>query len=269
MSQVNIQGGTVEGLDKLATLAGGTFVNRARTTGVYTAVSDRRHEMRWVAGEQGKPGLNADLDDTDEAVRVRTDKIFEVLGNNATSALCTHNVGGGIRFTTAAADGDEMILVPHLDANQTGWDDMTGDTSAEVHWECMLRTSSLLVTNTIIWAGLKLTNAEAEATDADQVYFRYEDDVNSGKIQFVYSIAGTDAEIDTGVAVAVDMDLHLRIVIDDARIARGYINGVLVGTTTALTASIDLKPYIGVADDGSTRGAFVNIYGQTISRKVG
>lgn len=269
MSQVNIQGGTIEGLDKLATIAGGTFVNRARTTGVYTALSDFRHEMRWVAGEDGKPGLNADLDSTDEAVRVRTNRQFEIGGNNATSVLCTHNVGGGVRLTTAGADGDEMILIGHLDANQTGWDDMTGDSSKEVHWETLIRTHATLVTNTIIWAGLKLTSAEAVATDDDKVYFRYEDDVNSGKWEFVYSIGGTDVQDDTGIAVAAAENYHLRIVIDDQLIARGYINGVLVGTSTALTASKDLKPYIGVADDGSTRAAYINIYGQTISRLAG
>lgn len=269
MSRVNIEGGRVTGIDVLETVEGGRVANRAMSTGVYSSLSNLRHEMRWAAGEQGKPGLNADLDSTDEAVRVATDKFFEVLGTNATSALCTHNVGGGIRFTTAAADADEMILVPHLDSNQTGWDAMTGDTGEEVTWECMLRTSSLLITNTIIWAGLKLTNTEVEVTDADQVYFRYEDDVNSGKFQFIYSIGGTDVEVDTGLTVVVDQNLHLKIVIDSLRIARGYINGVLVGTSTALTDSIDLKPYIGVADDGSTRGAFINIYGQSISRKVG
>lgn len=269
MSRVNIEGGRVSGIDVLETVEGGRLINRAMSTGVYPSLSNLRHEMRWVAGEDGKPGLNADLDDTDEAVRVRTSRVFEILGNNATSVLCTHNVGGGVRLTTAGADGDEMILVPHLDANQTGWDDMTGDTGEEVHWGTMIRTSSLLVTNTIIWAGLKLTNTEVEITDADQVYFRYEDDVNSGNIQFIYSIGGTDVEVDTGVAVVIDQNLHLKIVIDSLRIARGYINGVLVGTSTALTDSIDLKPYVGVADDGSTRAAFINIYGQTISRKVG
>lgn len=269
MSRVTIEGGTIQGIDVLENLAGGRFINRARTTGVYSAISDRRHEMAWHAGEGGKPGLNADLDSTDEAVRVRTDRFFEVLGNNATSALCTHNAGGGIRFTTAAADGDEMILVGHLDANQTGWDTMTGDTSAETTWECTIRTSSLLVTNTIIWAGLKLTNAEAKATDDDQVYFRYEDDVNSGKMEVIDSIGGTDVSTDTGILVTIDQNLHMRIVIDEARVARCYLNGVLVRTTSALTASKDLKPYIGVADDGSTRGAFINIYGQSISRLLG
>lgn len=269
MSRVNIEGGTVTGLDKLGTLAGGQFINRARTTGVYSAISDRRHEMRWVAGEGGKPGLNADLDSTDEAVRVRTDRFLEIVGNSSTSALCTHNVGGGVRLTTAAADGDEMVLAGHLDANQTGWDTMSALTEAEVHWECTIRTSSLLVTNTIIWAGLKLTFAEAKATDNDKVYFRYEDDVNSGKMEVIDSIGGTDVSTDTGIAITTDQNLHMRIVIDEARLARCYLNGVLVRTTAALTNAIDLKPYIGVADDGSTRGAFINVYGQSISRLLG
>ena len=269
MSRVNVEGGRVTGIDVLETVEGGRLVNRAMATGVYSSLSNLRYELRWVAGAHGKPGLNADLANSDPAIGVKTDRFFEIGGNSSTSALCTHNAGGGIRLTTAAADGDEMILVPHLDTVMTAWAAMTGDTSAETHWECMLRTSSLLVTNTIIWAGLKLTSTEVEVTDADQVYFRYEDDVNSAKFQFIYSIAGTDVEVDTGVAVVIDQNLHLKIVIDSLRIARGYINGILVGTSLALTASKDLKPYIGVADDGSTRAAFINVYGQSISRLVG
>ena len=160
MSRVNIEGGRITGIDVLETLAGSRFVNRSRTTGVYTAVSDLRHELRWVAGERGKPGVNGDILSTDVALPPIADKDFEISGNGGTSVLCTHNVGGGIRLTTAGSDGNEMILVPHLDANQSGWDDMTGDTSAEVHWETMIRTKNDLVTNTIIWAGLKLTNAD-------------------------------------------------------------------------------------------------------------
>ena len=269
MSRVNIEGGRVTGIDVLETVEGGRLVNRAMSTGVYSSISNLRHEMRWVAGEQGKPGINVDLDDTDEVVRVKTDRQFEISGSSGTTALCTHNAGGGIRMTTAGADGNEMILIPHLDTAQTGWDTMTGDTSKEVAWECSIRTSSLLVSNTIIWAGLKLTKAEAKATDDDKVYFRYEDDVNSGKMEVVDSIGGTDVSTDTGLAIVVDQNLHMKIVVDSKRIARCYLNGVLVRTTAALTASKDLKPYIGVADDGSTRAAFINIYGQSLSRLVG
>ena len=69
------------------------------------------------------------------------------------------------------------------------------------------------------WAGLKLTNTPVYATDADQAYFLYSsnDDTGSlttnGKLHFVYSVGGTDYITDLGIAVAVapftDLELSL------------------------------------------------------------
>ena len=223
-----------------------------------------RFELKWVAGQRGKPSINADILSATEAVREIADPEFEVLGVGATSALSTFNVEGGITFTTAGANGDEMILVPHLDANQAAWGTVTWGTDRETRWECEIQ-SGANITAAIIWAGLKLTNTEVLVTDADQVFFRYEDDVNAGEWVAVDSIANTDVSTDTNIAVAVSTKYHLRIDIDAARIARMYINGILVRTTTALTA-VDLIPYIGVACDGAGAAKALNIYGQTISR---
>jgi hypothetical protein len=232
-----------------------------------------RYELAWTAGARGKPALNAviALDENSNAAAHLAanlaDRQFEVLGVNATTALVTFYVEGGLLLTTAGADGDEMILVPHLDTNQSAWNVVTWGTDQEVVWQAHVKTAAS-VANFIAWAGLKLTNTEVKATDDNQVYFRVEDDVTTAHWELVWSIAGVDVSTDTAVTVAANTEYHLVITIDSARIARGYINGVLVATTTALADAIDLIPYIGVAADGAGAAKALRVMGQAISRKV-
>lgn len=231
----------------------------------FNALSSR-YELSWAAGRRGKPGINADIQNAAEATRMIADPDFEVLGTNGTSALSTFYAEGGITFTTAGADNDQMILVPHLDANQSAWEQVTWGTDQETIWECALRTTAT-ITSMTIWAGLKLTNTSVTATDNDQAFFRYAAATNSGKWQAIHSIGGTDTATDTGIAVAASTTYRLRVAIDASRIAQFYINGALVSTSTALTNATDLKPYIGVqANTGAARS--INIIGQAISRKV-
>lgn len=241
-------------------------LGKLRPTG-FRSLSDR-YELIWVAGQRGRPGLNADIQNSAEATRMIADPDFEVLGTNASSDDVTFYAEGGITFTTDGADGDGVILVPHLDADQSAWSQVKWGTDNEVAWECEITTGSD-ITNCIIWAGLKLTNTPTTATDNDQAFFRYEDDVNDGKWQAISSINGTDDEHDTGIEVEADTRYHLRIAIDAARVARFYINGSLVEASAALKDATDLIPYIGVEEDGGTDGKVLHIHGQAISRAIG
>lgn len=227
-----------------------------------------RYRLTWIAGQRGKPSLNADIQNAAEATREIADPDFEVLGTNGTSALSTFYAEGGILFTTAGADNDQMILVPHLDANQTAWTGVTWGTDQELVWECFIQTTAA-ITAEIIWAGLKLTNTPTVATDNDQVFFRYQNGVTSGDWVAQDSIGNTDVGTDTSVLVAVNTKYHLQIIIDNARIARFYINGSLVRTTSAaLTDATDLIPYIGVQASGAAAAKSIRIHGQVIERNV-
>ena len=208
-------------------------------------LTPRGYRLTWTAGQRGKPSLNADMQNAAEATRMIADPDFEVGGTNATSALSTFYAEGGILFTTAGADLDQMILIPHLDANQSAWAQVTWGTDQETEWEARITTAALITTCTI-WAGLKLTNTSVSATDANQVFFRYQNGVNGGRFQAVSSIAGVDVEADTGIEVAINTNYHLRISIDNLRVARFYIDGKIVATSGVLTDAIDLIPYIGV-----------------------
>ena len=194
-----------------------------------------------------------------------TDPDFELLGTNAVSTDVTFNAEGGITLQTVGADGDEDILCPHLDANQSAWTQTTWGTDRAVQWECRIKTGSN-ITNCIIWAGLKKTMTEVTITDTDQAFFRYEDDVNDGEWQAISSIGGSDDAHDTGVVVAVDTDYHLVIKIQNDRSAKFYINDVLVETSAALTDATDLIPYIGVAADGAAEAKTLIVRGQAIIR---
>lgn len=179
---------------------------------------------------------------------------FEVAGNNASNDDVTHVAGGGVKMETDGADGDEVILQPHADAGMTQWN-QSWRPSDQPRFEALIKSGSA-ITKAIIWAGLKLTNTEVKATDNDQAYVRYEAGVNSGKFEVVESVGGTDKVTDLGVTVAVDTLYRIVIEVLSDRTVKVYINGDLVYTgTTALTAAAALKPFVGVAAEGTTPGA--------------
>lgn len=227
-----------------------------------------RFELKWVAGQRGKPSLNADIQNAAEGTRMIADPDFEVLGTNASSDDVTFYAEGGIKMETDGADHDQVILLPHLDANQSAWTQVTWGSDKQTEWECHIKTGSA-ITNTVIWAGLKLTNTSVTATDADQAFFRYQNGVNSGNWQAVDSVGGTDHETDAGVTVAANTEYHLRIAIDSSRLAKFYINGVLVKTSVALTTEKDFIPYIGIQGEGAAEAKHLYVFGQSISRVIG
>lgn len=258
-----------------------TSANEMRNYGPIRMTSQRtclsnRFELVWVAGQRGKPALNGDiaLDENSNAAAHLASNIadpdFELLGTNAVSGSSAFYAEGGIALVTAGAADDQVILLPHLDTNQTAWTGVTWGTDKQTEWECDLTTGAN-ITNVIIWAGLKLTNTPTVATDNDSVFFRYEDDVNSGKWQTNYSIGGNATTADAGVAaVAINTRYHLKITIDSSRIARMYVNGTLAATSTALTDATDLIPYIGIENDGGAGAAkTLRVHGQAISRVIG
>lgn len=233
----------------------------------------RRLELKWVAGAQGLPQLNAVTDppaaDTYNTAAIlallNADRHFEILGSNASSDDVTISAEGGIKMETDGGGTDSVILLPHLNTGQSPWTSFTWGTDQETSWECHIKTGSA-ITSQVLWAGLKLTNTSVTATDNDQVFFRFAPGTNSGKWECNYSIGGTDVEADSGVTVAADTEYHLLITIDSSRIPRFYINGALVVTGTALTDATDLKPYIGILESAAA-AKHMYVYGQAISRK--
>lgn len=199
------------------------------------------------------PGLNADI-------TVAYNLNFETLGTSGVSADHTFNANGGFNLASHGGATDSAILLPHLDAKQTVWSTsglFLPSNTPKIGWK--FKTDSAL-TNTTIWCGLKLTNTPTIATDNDQILIKYINGTDTNW-QSTYSIAGTDVTADTGIAVAASTVYNIWIEIGTGGTGIGtlWINKTKVLTTTALTASAALIPYLGVlsATDATAKKVIV------------
>ena len=167
-----------------------------------------------------RPGINGDIDavSTTEVQRA-LNRNWEALGTNMTTALCTFaTTGAGVLATTATADQDQAILTPHLDTAATAWAGTLWGTENSVHFETSLQIPAL--DNQKVWAGLKLTNDQLVATDANQMFFKYQTDATNSeafsdfaKWHFVYSIADTDYISVLPITVAIKIALSANIIV--------------------------------------------------------
>jgi len=270
-----------------------------------TSVSTR-DTRRYYLSESWKkrPALNAVLNtafsDADATAAANTairlaekvaNKDFEILGTNMTTALVTFDSDrAGIIITTAGADQDQAIIAPHLDTNQTSWTSVGWGTENQVEWECAISTNA--IDNQKWWAGLKLTNDQLVATDANQAFFKFQTDATNSEaftdytlLHFVHSIAGTDYISALPITVAANTLYRLKITIDSNRKASIFVNGIQYNVTTtsgstggtavttgttptaALTNDINLIPYIGIeAGDGAAEA--LDVHHQAISRLI-
>ena len=280
------------------------LISKNTTTGL---VSDRtvgdypKDARRWYLEEwfKKRPGINANLDQasTVEVQRTLNDD-FEILGTNMTSALVTFGATtGGILATTAGADQDQAIIAPHLDDDGTAdtgaitaWSGCQWGTENETHWETSIMLPA--IDNQKVWAGLKLTNDQLVATDANQAFFKFQTDATNSeaftdftKLHFVHSIGGTDYISQLPITVAANTPYHLKIKIDSDRKASIFVNGIQYNVTTtsgstggtavtagttptaALTDDVDFIPYNGI-EAGAAAAEALNTHFIAMSRLV-
>ena len=239
-----------------------------------------------------RPGLNANIDQVSTVeVQRALNRNWEALGTNMTTALCTFaTTSAGVLATTAGADQDQAILTPHLDTAATAWAGTLWGTENSVHFETSIMLPAL--DNQKVWAGLKLTNDQLVATDANQVFFKYQTDATNSesfsdfaKWHFVHSIGGTDYISQIQIDVAANTPYHLKIEIDSDRKAAIFVNGIQYNVTTtsgstggtavttgttktaALTNDVDLIPYVGI-EAGAAAAEAVNVHYVCCSRNV-
>jgi hypothetical protein len=239
-----------------------------------------------------RPGINANIDQVSTVeVQRALNRNWEALGTNMTTALCTFaTTGAGVLVTTATADQDQGLLLPHLDTAATAWAGTLWGTENSVHFETSIQIPAL--DNQKVWTGLKLTNDQLVATDANQMFFKYQTDATNSeaftdytKWHFVYSIADTDYISQLPITVAVNTPYHFKIEVDSDRKAAIFVNGVQYNVTTtagstggtavttgttktkALTDNIDLIPYVGI-EAGAAAAEAVNVHYVACSRNV-
>jgi len=244
-----------------------------------------------------RPGLNANIDQVSTVeVQRALNRNWEALGTNMTTALCTFaSTSAGVLATTAGSDQDQAILTPHLDTAATAWAGCKWGTENSVSFETSIMLPAL--DNQKVWAGLKLTNDQLVATDANQVFFKYQTDATNSeaftdftKWHFVHSIGGTDYISQLPITVAANTPYHLKIDIDSDRKATAFVNGVQynltstagstggtsvtavqpgvqVTKTAALTNDVDFIPYVGI-EAGAAAAEAVNCHYVCCSRNV-
>ena len=285
---------------KLYSTTASTGVEHDRTMGDPAKDARRYYLEEWFLQRPGLNAVNIIDPDADSASALAAtqaaNKNFETLGTNMTTALTTFSAThGGILMTTAGADQDQAILLPHLDTNQTAWSGTKWGTENSVEWECSISLPA--IDNQKVWAGLKLTNDQLVATDANQIYFKYQTDATNSEAfddysywHLVHSIGGTDYISQIPVTVAANTPYHLKIAIDSDRKATCFINGVqynitstsgstggtavtavqpgvAAAKTAALTDDIDFIPYIGI-EAGAAAAEVLNVHYTAISRNV-
>ena len=277
-------------------------ISKNATTGV---VADRTQDFglhdarRYYLCEPfyQRPAINADIDQayTVEVARA-ANRNFEALGTNMTTALATFpTTSAGVLLTTAGADQDQAIVAPHLDTNQSAWTGVKWGTENSVEWEASIMLPA--IDNQKTWAGLKLTNDQLVATDADQAYFKFQTDATNSesftdftKWHFIHSVAGTDFISQIPVTVAANTPYHLKIKIDADRKATIFVNGIQYNVTTtsgstggtavtavqpgkqavktgALTDDVDFIPYAGI-EAGAAAAEALNVHYIACSRNV-
>ena len=273
------------------------LVSKNTTTGLIqdrTKVGGIKDTRRYYLEEYflQRPGINADIDQVSTTeVQRALNRNWEALGTNMTTALCTFaTTSAGVLATTAGADQDQAILTPHLDTAATAWAGTLWGTENKVSWECSIMLPAL--DNQKVWAGLKLTNDQLVATDANQAFFKYQTDATNSEAftdysywHFVHSIGGTDYISQLPITVAANTPYHFKIEIDSDRKASIFVNGqqynvtstsgstggtaVTTGTTktAALTDDIDFIPYIGI-EAGAAAAEAVNVHYTAISRAM-
>jgi len=239
------------------------------------------------------PLTNADASHSDNdaiiVARAIANTDFELVGTGGGTGDAAFSANyAGIRLQSDGTDGDQVIIAPHIDTDQSAWSGIKWGTENQVEWECAITTHST-ITDYSFHAGLKLTNTPVYATDADQAYFLFCTDDDQGalttnaNLHFVYSKDNVDYITDLGIAVAASTAYRLRIEIDSNRRAAVFVNDVQYGLGSATTAggvtqsvattrslaledNHDFIPYIGVQQMAGSKTTELVVHYQKISR---
>lgn len=216
----------------------------------------KRLTLEWVAGQFGLPATNAAAED------FSADPDFELSGTSTLTAAFAAD--GGVLLTTDATDGEHIYLTPHADTEHAIWDDITWGTDDEAEWECTFKVGD--IDSCIAWLGLKLTTTDVVATDTDQAFFRYEDDISSAALVAQCSINDTDLSHVSDNIITAGEIVTVAAKFDKDEVCHMFINGREVFSRSFKGHTVDLKPFVGIEADGAADAAELTIYNQKISR---
>tara|TARA_Y100000310_G_scaffold199226_1_gene199212 strand:- start:1923 stop:2705 length:783 start_codon:yes stop_codon:yes gene_type:complete len=228
-------------------------------TGVFVGAGGPRKRYYLFENFAQLPGLNGDLANATEATREPVNRNFEVLGTNMTSALATFADGGGCTVTTAGADGDQAVIIPHLDTKQSAWAQAKWNSDDEVGYETMMELGATITAG--IWlfgltedTSIDATDPWVPTEDTDYVYIGYSTAADTNWT--LYYGNGTDYAIDLGITPAASTHYGMQISFDKDRFINVYMSDGdsefkhIHKTKNAMTADTDLTPRFHVEENG-------------------
>ena len=194
-----------------------------------------------------------------------------LLGTNSTDKFTTYaGDQPGLRGSVTGGDNDQFILAPK--SSQTGvdtdtqnitpWKNVNFQSQYQTELNVAITTDSN-ITNTAIWAGMKITNVGTYVTDADQAYFLYATDNDLGalttnaNLHFIYSISGVDFITNLGVVVEASTVYRLKLSFDENRKISVFVNGVQYGLVTSATAGGATQAVATTKSLATTSGAAI------------
>lgn len=243
-------------------VTGDAYVTGTLTAGSISEISKYKLEEYFTQ----KPGINADMASETESTRMIANKNFEIQGTNSSSTLCTFDTTRtGILLTTDTTSGDEMIIMPHTDTNQSAWGNVTWGAADEIIWECAVTTHATEANakNNVryhlgLFTGTSLLDqAHTVTTLTDQAFFYYDssdttfpNQADNTKWHFVYSNNGTDFVTKIPFTLQHGTTYKFKITIDSSYKPRIFINDAQFGLTT-----------VGVAGATGNTGVAINNVG--------
>lgn len=182
-------------------------------------------------------------------------KNFELLPSAATVNVpaSTLYTGGGSQITTAAvAINDGAVCRPHLDANQSAWEQSTWGSSLGVVGKFTFRTFEN--TDVRYEMGFRPTpDVFDDATDNEKVMLRFDSTdgvVSNVNWVLVVSAGGVDVTTNTGIAAAANASLNFYVNANpNNRQVSAYLDRVRLAdpALNVLAAGVSIgKPYMAV-----------------------
>lgn len=180
-------------------------------------------------------------------------KTFEALGTNLAANTTFDTSGGIVLATTGGTQNNQCAVRGHMSANQGMWSSVLWSTSKRLRLKCSVLTPAT-ITSMRAGVGAKLTVIAGatllDLSDANGIWFGYDTaglyNGNVANWNVVIRIGGVSTLVNTTVVFAASTSYQLVLDVDTNQVARFYIDGALVATSTPLAASIALTPFAAV-----------------------
>tara|TARA_R100001594_G_scaffold150447_1_gene211681 strand:- start:523 stop:2547 length:2025 start_codon:yes stop_codon:yes gene_type:complete len=223
------------------------------------------------------------------SIGVSTNLDFELQGTGTpVSAWSTNN--GGINIATTTSSGDEAVIMPHADTNQTAWKNVPFGTTDTIIWEAAITTDAVEATakdHVRYHLGLFLGDNRLEdnhtATHiSDQAFFYYDSSdttlphqTDNTRWHFCYSNNGDDYVTKLNIGFQHDTTYRFRIEIDSNRLPSVFINDVQYGLTVVSSSGatgrtdVQINNAAGYSTSGSPVAMAVDTVDATTKFVVG